>query len=74
MPPWAVATARLSAVSVLVLALAWARTIPRVSAQLLPLIVAVGAFDAGANALIALARALAHTLNLMFSTSPSCTT
>ena len=53
--PWATATARLSSVSVLVLALAFTGTVPRVSAQLLPLIVAVGAFDAGANALIALA-------------------
>ena len=52
---WAAATARLSAVSVLVLALTWTRTIPQVSSRLLPLIMAVGVFDAGANALIALA-------------------
>jgi drug/metabolite transporter (DMT)-like permease len=53
--PWAAATARLGSVAAVVLALAWSRTVPRVSARLLPLIVAVGVFDSGANALIALA-------------------
>ena len=53
--PWAVATARLSSVTVLVLALAWTRTVPRVSRHLVPLVVAVGVFDTGANALIAVA-------------------
>lgn len=53
--PWAAATARLGSVTAVVLALAWTRTVPRVSARLLPLIVAVGVFDSGANALIALA-------------------
>jgi drug/metabolite transporter (DMT)-like permease len=53
--PWAVATARFGAVSVLLLALTWTRAIPRVSSRQLPLIVVVGVFDAGANALIALA-------------------
>jgi drug/metabolite transporter (DMT)-like permease len=53
--PWAVATARLGSVTALVLALSWTRTVPRVSAGLLPLIAAVGVFDTGANALIALA-------------------
>ena len=53
--PWAAATARLGSVAAVVLALAWSRTVPRVSARLLPLIVAVGIFDSGANALIALA-------------------
>jgi drug/metabolite transporter (DMT)-like permease len=53
--PWATATARLSSVSALVLALAWTRTAPRVSRRVLPLVLAVGAFDTGANALIATA-------------------
>ena len=53
--PWATATARLGAVSALVLVLVSTRTVPRASARLLPLIVAVGVFDAAANALIALA-------------------
>jgi drug/metabolite transporter (DMT)-like permease len=53
--PWATATARLSSVTALVLALAWTRTVPRVSRRLLPLVLAVGAFDTGANALIAIA-------------------
>ena len=52
---WATATARLSSVSALVLALAWTRTVPRVSRRLLPLVLAVGAFDTGANVLIAIA-------------------
>jgi drug/metabolite transporter (DMT)-like permease len=59
--PWATATARLSSVTALVLALAWTRTVPRVSRRLLPLVLAVGAFDTGANALtILLARAVLH--------------
>ena len=53
--PWAAATARLSSVTILVLALAWTRTVPRVTRRLLPLVVAVGVFDTGANALIAVA-------------------
>ena len=53
--PWATATARLGAVSALVLVLVATRTVPRASSRLLPLIVAVGVFDAAANALIALA-------------------
>ena len=53
--PWAAAAARLGSVAAVVLVLAWTRTVPRVSARLLPLIVAVGVFDSGANALIALA-------------------
>jgi len=53
--PWATATARLGAVSALVLVLVSTRTVPRASSRLLPLIVAVGIFDAAANALIALA-------------------
>jgi drug/metabolite transporter (DMT)-like permease len=53
--PWAAGTARLGSVTALVLALSLTRTVPRVSARLLPLIVAVGIFDSGANALIALA-------------------
>jgi drug/metabolite transporter (DMT)-like permease len=53
--PWATATARLSSVTALVLALAWTRTVPRVPRRLLPLVLAVGAFDTGANALIAIA-------------------
>ncbi len=52
---WATTTARLSSVTVLVLALAWTHTVPRVSRRLLPLVVAVGAFDTGANVLIAVA-------------------
>jgi drug/metabolite transporter (DMT)-like permease len=53
--PWAAATARFGSVSALVLALGWTRTVPRVSSRHLPLIVAVGIFDTGANVLIAVA-------------------
>lgn len=53
--PWATATARLTAVIALLLVLVSARAVPRVSIRLLPLIAAVGVFDAGANALIAVA-------------------
>jgi drug/metabolite transporter (DMT)-like permease len=53
--PWAVAAARLSSVGVLVVALASTRTAPRLSRRLLPVVVAVGVFDTGANALIAVA-------------------
>ena len=53
--PWATGTARLSSVAALVLALGWTRTVPRISRQLIPLVVAVGVFDTGANALIAVA-------------------
>lgn len=53
--PWAVATARLGSVTALVLALSATRTFPRVSARLLPLVVAVGVFDTSANALVAVA-------------------
>ena len=37
------------------LALAWTRTAPRVPRRLVPLVLAVGVFDTGANALIAVA-------------------
>ena len=53
--PWATATARLTAVAALLLVLLSVRSVPRVSVRLLPLIAAVGVFDAAANALIALA-------------------
>ena len=53
--PWATTTARFSSLAAVLLALAWTRSVPRVSRRLLPLIVCVGAFDAGANVLIALA-------------------
>lgn len=53
--PWATATARLSSVTALVIALAWTRTVPRVTRSLLPLVLVVGVFDTGANALIAIA-------------------
>ncbi len=59
--PWATATARLGAVSALVLVLVSTRTVPRASSRLLPLIVAVGVFDAAANALIALAATRARS-------------
>ncbi len=52
---WATATARLSAVIALLLVLLSARTVPRASVRLLPLIAVVGVFDAAANALIAVA-------------------
>ena len=52
---WAVASARLSSVTVVLLALAWTRTAPRVPRRLIPLVLAVGLFDTGANALIAVA-------------------
>ena len=52
---WAVASARLSSVTVVLLALAWTRTVPRVTRRLIPLVLAVGLFDTGANALIAVA-------------------
>ena len=54
---WATATARFGAVVVLIVVLLSRREIPRASRNLLPLILAVGVFDAGANALIALAAA-----------------
>jgi drug/metabolite transporter (DMT)-like permease len=53
--PWAVGAARLSSVSIVLLALAWTRTAPRVPRRLIPLVIAVGVFDTGANALIAAA-------------------
>ena len=52
---WATATARFGSVSVLVLALAATRTVPRVPSGLVPMIIAVGVFDTGANVMIALA-------------------
>ena len=52
---WAVGTARLSSVTILVLALAWTRTAHRLPRRLIPLVLAVGLFDTGANALIAVA-------------------
>jgi drug/metabolite transporter (DMT)-like permease len=55
--PWAAGGARLGSVGALVVALAWTRTIPRVSSRLLPVVIAVGVFDAGANAFLALAAA-----------------
>jgi drug/metabolite transporter (DMT)-like permease len=54
---WATATARFGAVAVLVVVLVSTRTVPRASRSLLPLILAVGVFDAAANAFIALAAA-----------------
>ncbi len=53
--PWAAGGARLGSISALVIALAWTRTAPRVSARLLPMVIAVGIFDAAANAFLALA-------------------
>ena len=53
--PWAVATARLSSVVVLTLALGWTRTAPRVPRRLVLPVIAVGVFDTGANAFLALA-------------------
>jgi drug/metabolite transporter (DMT)-like permease len=53
--PWAAATGRLGSVSALVIVLAATRTVPRVPRQFWPLVVAIGAFDTGANALIAVA-------------------
>ena len=50
-PSWAAATARFASVCTVVAALAATRTSVRCSQRLLPLIVAVGIFDAGANAL-----------------------
>ena len=52
---WATGAARASSVTVLVLALAWTRTAPRVPRRLVLPVVAVGAFDTAANALIAIA-------------------
>lgn len=54
---WATGAARFGSVGALVLALLWTRAVPRVSKRQLPLVLAVGAFDTGANALIALAAA-----------------
>lgn len=53
--PWAAGAARLGSVCAVAVALAASRTSPRASRRLLPLVVAVGVFDTGANALIALA-------------------
>ena len=52
---WATATARLSSVAVVAVALTWTRTAPRVPRRLILPVVTVGAFDTGANALIAVA-------------------
>ncbi len=52
---WAAAAARLTAVVAMLLALLSTGTVPRAPLDLLPLIVAVGIFDASANALIAVA-------------------
>jgi len=51
----AAAAARIGSVAAISVALAATRTGPRVRAGLLPLVVAVGVFDTGANALIAVA-------------------
>ena len=51
----AAAAARFGSVAAIAVALAATRTRPRVSAGLIPLVVAIGVFDTGANALIALA-------------------
>lgn len=53
--PWAAAAARFGSVCALVVALSATRAVPCVARRLLPLVVAVGVFDTGANALIALA-------------------
>ena len=54
--PWAIATARLSSVTALVLALAWTRTVPRVSATAAPARARRRRRSTpGANALIAIA-------------------
>jgi len=52
---WATGTARLSSVLALLVALVWTRTPPRVTRRLVPAVVAVGAFDTGANVLLAIA-------------------
>ncbi len=52
---WATATARASSVAVVAGALTWTRTAPRVPRRLILPVVTVGAFDTGANALIAVA-------------------
>jgi drug/metabolite transporter (DMT)-like permease len=52
---WATATARFAAVCTMVAALAATRTSVRTSRRVLPLILAVGVFDTGANALVAVA-------------------
>jgi drug/metabolite transporter (DMT)-like permease len=52
---WATATARLTSVLALVVALGSTRRLPRVPRRLVLPVVAVGAFDTGANVLIALA-------------------
>ena len=53
--PWAVGTARLGSMFMLVAVLAVTRTAPSLTRRLVPLVVAVGIFDTGANALVALA-------------------
>jgi drug/metabolite transporter (DMT)-like permease len=54
---WAATTARFAEACTVVLVLAATGTSARCSRRLLPVVVAVGVFDAGANALIALAAA-----------------
>jgi drug/metabolite transporter (DMT)-like permease len=54
---WAAATARFSEACTIILVMAATRTSVRCSGRLLPLVAAVGVFDAGANALLALAAA-----------------
>ncbi len=51
----ATAAARFGSVAAIAVALAATRTRPRVGASLIPLVVAIGVFDTGANVLIALA-------------------
>ena len=53
--PWAAGAARAASVTAVLVALAASRTGPRVGLSLLPLVVAVGIFDTGANVLIVLA-------------------
>ena len=52
---WATATARCSSVLALLVALVWTRTPPRVPRRLVLPVVGVGAFDTGANVLLAVA-------------------
>lgn len=51
--PWATTLARTSSLATVALALAWARVRPAPPAALLPMILAVGVFDTGANVLVA---------------------
>ncbi len=73
--PWAIAVARGTAVATVLAALLWAGVRPVAPASLLPLILAVGLFDTGANILLAVAttRGLTGVVAVLSSLYPLVT-